>query len=90
MSKKQLTEAEIEKVTKTTGEELKAQKKRKIKLYLAADIKKRLEADEKAGKKVNWPYQTVAINGYIYQIQLGKEVEVPESVYEILEDAGLI
>lgn len=87
---KKMTEAEIEKVTKDTGAELKKQKKVKVKLYLNPKQKNQLEAEENAGKKVNWPYQTVAVNGYIYQIQLGKQVEVPETVAEILEQAGLI
>ena len=88
--KKQLSEGEMEQVTKTTAEELKAQPKVKVKLHLPAQRKKELEAQQEAGKKVDWPFQTVCINGYIYQIQLGQTVEVPESVAAILEDAGLI
>lgn len=88
--KKQMSEAQIEKVTNETGAALKEQKKVKVKLYLSPAQKKRIEADEKAGKQVNWPYQTVAINGYNFQIQLGKEVEVPEAVAEILEQAGMM
>ena len=32
----------------------------------------------------------VCINGYIYQVQRGKKVEVPESVAGILRNAGYI
>lgn len=90
MAKVQMTESQMDTVTKTTGELLGEQGKRKIKIYMNPDEKKKLEAEIEAGKKVQWPFQTVGVNGYNYQIQLGKEVEVPETVAEILEQAGLI
>jgi hypothetical protein len=34
--------------------------------------------------------ETVCLNGYIYQIQRGVEVEVPQSIYDILDEAGRI
>lgn len=90
MAKKPMTENDMEQVTKSTAEELKAQDKVKVRLPLDPQRRKQLESDLENGKKVEWPFQVVSINGHIYQIQLGKEVEVPKSVAEVLEQAGLI
>lgn len=90
MSKAQMKDSDMEKVTLTTKEKLQKQPKEKIRLYINPDKKKQLEAQIAAGKKVNWPFTTVQINGYTYQIQYGKEVEVPESVAEILRQAEMI
>lgn len=87
---KELNEKDMDQVTENTGDLLAAQDKVKVRLHLNAETKQKLEAQEKAGKKVEWPYQAVQVNGYIYQIQLGKTVEVPQTVAEILEQAGLI
>jgi hypothetical protein len=90
MARKQLSEKEMEVITLNTAEELKNQEKVKVRLHLPPDQKQKLEAAMAQGKEIQWPYQVVAINGYIYQIQLGKTVEVPKSVAEVLEQAGLI
>jgi hypothetical protein len=90
MAKKVMNDNEMEKITEDTGAQLAKQPKVKVRLHLPQDLKQKLEAQEKAGKEVQWPYQAVQINGYIYQIQLGKSVEVPQSVADILEEAGLI
>jgi hypothetical protein len=90
MAKKQMSEKEMEVVTLNTAEELKNQEKVKVRLHLPPEQKQKLEAAMEQGKEVQWPYQVVAINGYVYQIQLGKTVEVPKSVAEVLEHAGLI
>jgi hypothetical protein len=87
---KQVTEKEMENVTLNTKETLNKQEKVKIRLHLPPEQLNKLKAAEQAKKPVEWPSQTVAINGYIYQIQLGKSVEVPQSVAEVLEQAGLI
>jgi hypothetical protein len=84
------TDAELDKVTKSTGDILKTQPKVKVRLPLEQKKRQELEQAQAAGKKVEWPYQVVQINGYIYQIQLGQSVEVPESVAEVLEQSGLI
>lgn len=88
--KKELNEKDMEQVTESTGELLKAQDKVKVRLHMDAEMRKKLEAQQAAGKEVQWPFVPVQINGYIYQIQLGKSVEVPQSVADILEEAGLI
>jgi hypothetical protein len=88
--KKQLSEAEMENVTKSTAEVLKEQDKVKVRLHLPQDQLNKLKSAEEAGKVVQWPSHPVSINGYTYQIQLGKTVEVPQSVATILEEAGLI
>ena len=84
------TEKDMENVTTSTKQELDKQKKVKVKLHLPQDQLNRLKAAEENKKHVEWPYQVVSINGYTYQIQLGKSVEVPKAVADVLEQAGLI
>lgn len=87
---KAITEKDMENVTKTTIQLLNEQPKVKVKIFLPIEERKKIEAAKENGKKVDWPFETVQINGHTYQIQLGKEVEVPQTVAEILEEAGLI
>lgn len=89
-SKKVTTDAAIDAYATGVGKQLAKQKKVKVKLYLSTEDRQKLEASANAGKKVVWPTETVNINGYTIQIQRGKEVEVPQSVYEILEQANII
>lgn len=86
----EMNESQMEQITEDTAALLKKQKKVRVRLHLDSDTKNKLEAQEKAGKDVAWPSHPVQINGYIYQIQLGKTVEVPQTVADILEEAGLI
>lgn len=72
---KAMTQEEIDNLTKKTGEILSQQKKIKIKLPL---INPKDDVVE------------VGINGYVYRIKRGESVEVPESVAEVLEHAGLL
>ena len=67
-----------------------ARAKRRTRGKLQA-TKKRLEAEPKVKILIHErldgiiePPVTVCINGYTYQIQRGKEVEVPTSVFELL------
>lgn len=85
-----LSDAQMAKETQTTGDILKKQDKKKIKIWMDPHEKKRLEDAKESGKKVEWPFEVVSINGYTYQIQKGIEVEVPKSVAEVLENAGVI
>jgi hypothetical protein len=85
-----MNDKDMQAVTLTTGQQLAAQEKVKVKLYLAPEERQKLESVEAAGKNAVWPYETVQINGYTYQIQKGKEVEVPESVAEVLRQANII
>jgi hypothetical protein len=85
-----MTEAAMDKVTKTTADILKDQPKRKIRIFLPKEERDKLEAAKNAGRKVEWPYEFVQINGHGFQIQKGIDVEVPDSVAEVLEQAGLI
>ena len=89
-SNKKVTDAQLDQVTDAVGKALAKQKKKSVRLYLATEERQKLQAAIDAGKKVQWPFETVNINGYTYQIQRGVEVEVPESVYEILVQANLI
>jgi hypothetical protein len=62
----------------------------KVKLYLPPDERAKLEAAKKAEKDFKWPNEYVGINGHNFMIPKGIEVEVPQSVKEVLENAGLI
>lgn len=85
-----MTDVQMDQVTQTTAKTLSEQPKRKIKLHLPYEEFVRLTNLEKQGKTVNWPYELVSVNGHNYYIHLGKEVEVPESVYEVLSHAHLV
>jgi hypothetical protein len=68
----------FEAVRLSTKEQLDRMPKRKVRL-------------RKAGPgETPLPDETVCLNGYIYQIQRGVEVEVPEAIYDILDEAGRI
>ena len=85
-----VTDAQLDQASNAIGKALAKQKKVRVKLYLSTEEQQKLKAAEEAGKKVQWPFETVNINGYTYQIQRGVEVEVPESVYEVLSQANII
>lgn len=71
-----MSEGQMDKITSDTGKMLAAQPKQTIKLYQTPPGENDL------------PDETVCINGYIYQIKRGEAVDVPQSVYEVLEQAG--
>lgn len=81
---------DIDRMAQDTGKELAAQPKMKVKLFLAPEERKSLEAKVEQGQSVQWPAEQVWVNGYCYTIQKGKDVEVPETVAHILSEAGLI
>ena len=64
--------------TRGVGEELNKQEKIRIQLFQNRQPQPQL------------PDKTVNINGYIFQIQRGKSVSVPRTVYEVLVQAGEI
>jgi hypothetical protein len=72
---KQLTDAEMLKISVTTKELLDMQPKRKVRLPKPQDPK-------------DPNYETVQINGYTYTIMKGVEVEVPDEVAEVLFRTG--
>lgn len=88
--KKEMSDKDMENVTKSTIQLLNEQEKVKVKLWLSQEERKKLESAAENGKKSEWPFETVQINGHTYQIQRGVEVEVPQSVKDVLEQAGLI
>lgn len=88
--KRDVTETQIEQEITDFKKLLDSQPKRKVKLHLPYDQLVRLQNLEKAGKPTNWPYHSVTLNGYPYHLLLGKECEVPEAVYEVLEQAHLV
>ena len=75
---------------------LAAQKKVRIKLTMEPEEKQKydnaLAAYEKDNTKVkpSFPTIPVGINGFTYFIPKGESTEVPESIFEILEHAGLV
>ncbi|MDP9474821.1 MAG: hypothetical protein M3R38_03875 [Actinomycetota bacterium] len=72
------SEAELSASVVDTARALREQPTRTVRLYqVPADSTDRPLPDE-----------FVQVNGHAYQIQRGKTVEVPETVYEILEQAG--
>lgn len=58
------------------------------KMLLDAQPKQRVRLVAAAKDAPN--FETVQINGYTYQIKRGVEVEVPQTVYDALEEANLI
>ena len=72
-----LTSEDMAKLTLSTKEQLDKQPKRKIRI--------RKDPNPKAPN-----YETCQVNGYTYTIMKGVDVEVPETVYDILSEAGII
>lgn len=89
-SQVEMTEREMDEVTKNTKQLLDEQPKVSIKLHLPQEEAAKIKAAKEAGKPYAVPFETVCINGYIYQIQRGEKVDVPQTVADILEEAGLI
>jgi hypothetical protein len=73
-----VSDAQLDQITRRTAEILADQPKRKVRLHQVP----------KGSSEKPLPDETVCINGHIYQIQRGVEVEVPESVYLVLEQAS--
>jgi hypothetical protein len=76
----QMTEREMDVVTQDTGAILSEQPKKTVRLYQVPP----------GSSDAQLPDEVVQINGYTYQIKRGEDVEVPESVYNVLKDAGRI
>jgi hypothetical protein len=89
VKKEALSESNIDKATEDFGKYLNGLPKQKVRFYLNQEEKRKLEAWEAEGKKVTWPTEVIILNGYRYEVQLGKEVELPEPVAQIAKDAGL-
>lgn len=86
-----VSEAQMEEMAQDIGKQLADQPKKTITIYLEPSEKIRLNRLVEAGQtNIPWPCETVSINGYNYTIKRGVEVEVPMTVYEVLQHAGLI
>ena len=72
------SEAELNLAVMDTAAALKEQPTRTVKLYQVP----------KDSTDRPMPDEFVQVNGHGYQIQRGVTVEIPETVYEILEQAG--
>ena len=88
-TKKELSDSLIDKETQSFGDYLKSLPKTKVRLHLPMEEKRKLEALEAEGRTVQYPTEVIVLNGYRYEIQRGKEVELPEPVANIARDAGL-
>lgn len=78
--KTELSQAEYRAMYDNTVEELHKQQTQRIRLYQTPEDSSDLPL----------PDVTVAVNGHVYQLQRGKPLEVPDTVAEILEQAGHI
>lgn len=87
---KTYSDSKADNLAQTTGDVLREQQKVKIRLSLDPVKKLELQKQEEAGKKVEWPAHPVYVNGYTYVLKLGESVEVPQTVADILEHAGMI
>lgn len=74
---KELSDNEIDKITKNTGELLSEMPKIRIKIP-----RDQLNKED--------DFVPVSVNGFIYQIKRGEAVSVPETVADILTEAGYI
>jgi hypothetical protein len=75
-----VTEAQMDAMTADTAETLSGQPTKSVRLYQAPETSPEgTLADE-----------VVQVNGHTYQIKRGVEVEVPETVYDVLVQAGRI
>lgn len=71
-----VTESFMQNIKQSTKQMLDAQPKHKIRLPNA--------------RKGQPNYEIVGVNGYNYQIKRGEQVEIPETVFNILVEAELI
>ncbi len=75
-----VTEAQMDAMTADTAEALSGQPTKSVRLYQAPET----------SPEGTLPDEVVQVNGHTYQIKRGVEVEVPETVYDILVQAGRI
>jgi len=88
---KNMSDAGMEQAALSTGEQLSKQPKKTITLHLEPEKKLELQRLVDLGdKNIQWPCEVITVNGYIYTIKRGIEVEVPMTVYEVLQNAGMI
>lgn len=73
-----VTEAQMDQATADTGEALSEEPKKTVRLHQTPPN----STDAPLADEV------VVVNGYTYQIQRGVDVEVPETVRDILEQSG--
>lgn len=79
-SPEEMSQAQMDQAATTTGSALSEQRKEKVRLYQVPP----------GSTDSPLPDETVTINGYTYQIKRGVDVEIPESVAEVLRQAGRI
>jgi hypothetical protein len=76
----QVTEAQMDAMTADTAEALSGQPTKTVRLYQAPET----------SPEGTLPDEVVQINGHTYQIKRGVEVEIPETVHDVLVQAGRI
>ncbi len=77
---RQVTDAQMDRMSRDTGAVLSEQSKKSVRLY-------QVPAGSTDAPLMD---EVVQINGYTYQIPRGQDVEVPESVYDVLVQSGRI
>ncbi len=77
---RQVTDAQMDRMSRDTGADLADEPKETVKLY-------QVPAGSTDAPLMD---EVVQINGYTYQIKRGESVEVPESVARVLREAGRI
>ena len=69
-----VTDAQLDRMASDTGEELSNQPTKTVRFF------------QRAPNEDQLPDVVVSVNGYVYQLRRGEDVEVPESVYNVIED----
>lgn len=84
-------EPELETSASASAEIREEQEMERTKRLLAAQPKRRIRIhhpNPKDKKEVN--YETACINGLVFQVQKGVEVDVPETVHHLFVEGGII
>lgn len=69
-----VTDAQMDQDSAATGAALSEQSTKTVRFF------------QRAPNEDQLPDVVVSVNGYVYQIKRGVDVEVPESVYAVIED----
>ena len=75
-----VTEAQMAQMTRRSASDLSEQTKKTVRLYQAPET----------STEGTLPDEVVQVNGHTYQIKRGVEVEVPQTVYDILVQSGRV
>jgi hypothetical protein len=77
---REVTNAQLDRMTQDTASVLSSESKETVRLY-------QVPVGSTDAPLMD---EVVQVNGYVYQIPRGQDVEVPQSVAQVLKDAGRI